>query len=55
MSLINVVRHGYFFVQTYSTSTPENPQKYKLSNISLITLWISMAYILSSIFTGITL
>lgn len=55
LSCLNSIRHGYYFIQAYLTSTVEIPVKYKLSNISLIFLGISIAYILTIVFTGITL
>ena len=55
MSLLNVVRHAYYFIQAFFTSTPEEPTKYRISNTSLIILGVSIAYLLSVIFTGIQL
>lgn len=55
MSCLTTLRHGYYFIQAFLSSTEETPVKYRISNISLILLGISIAYILSVIFTGITL
>ena len=55
MATLNTFRHGYYFIQALFKSTPEEPRKYKLSDVSLILLGISIAYLLSVIFTGITL
>lgn len=55
MSCLNVLRHGYYFIQTVVTSTDEEPKKYRIDKISLYLLSISIAYILSAIFTGITI
>jgi hypothetical protein len=55
LSCLTSIRHGYYFIQAFLTSTEETPVKYKLSNISLIFLGISIAYILTIVFTGITL
>ncbi len=55
MSCLNVIRHGYYFIQAVLTSTDEEPKKYKISNVSLYLLSLSIAYILSVIFTGITI
>ena len=55
MSLLNVVRHAYYFIQAFFTSTAEEPTKYRISNTSLIILGVSIAYLLSVIFTGIKL
>lgn len=55
LSCLTTIRHGYYFIQTFISSTEETPVKYRISNTSLILLGISIAYILSSLFTGITL
>jgi hypothetical protein len=55
MSCLNLVRHTYYFLQAGLTSTEEEPKKYRISNVSLYLLGISIAYILSVIFTGITI
>jgi len=53
VSLLNTVRHTYYFIQVIVTSTEEQPIKYVISKTSLTLLGLSIAYILSSIFTGI--
>ena len=53
MSLLNVLRHTYYFIQVWVKSTSERPEKYRLSNNSLWILAISVAYLLSTIFNGI--
>jgi hypothetical protein len=53
MSALNTLRHTYYFIQTWFTSTPEEPLKYKLTEKSLAMLGLSLAYVLASIFTGI--
>ena len=55
MSCLNLIRHTYYFLQAGLTSTEEEPKKYRISNVSLYLLGISIAYILSVIFTGITI
>jgi hypothetical protein len=55
MSLLNTVRHTYYFIQTWFTSTEETPVKYKITSKSLLLLGVSIAYILTTIFTGIKL
>ena len=55
MSSLTVIRHGYYFIQAFLTSTEEQPVKYRVSRTSLLFLCISIAYILSVFFTGITL
>jgi hypothetical protein len=53
VSLLNTVRHTYYFIQAIVTSTEEQTIKYVISKTSLTLLGLSIAYILSSIFTGI--
>ena len=55
MSCLNVLRHLYFFLQAVLTNTEENPNKYKISNVSLFLLGISIAYIITTIMTGLTI
>jgi hypothetical protein len=55
MSSLNVLRHVYYFIQAVLTSTEEEPKKYRIPNVSLYLLGVSIAYILSAIITGITL
>ena len=51
--MLNTVRHMYYFIQTWFTSTDEIPRKYNLTNKSLFLLGLSLAYTLTVIFTGI--
>jgi len=53
VSLLNTLRHTYYFIQAIVSSTEEQPIKYVIPKTSLILLGLSIAYILSSIFTGI--
>lgn len=53
MSLLNVIRHLYYFIQAFIQSSEEESRKYKLSTKSLLLLGISLGYILTIIFTGI--
>jgi hypothetical protein len=53
MSCLNTIRHTYYFIQAWFTSTEEVPVKYRLSPKSLLLLGVSIAYILTSIFTGV--
>lgn len=55
MSCLNVLRHVYYFIQAFVMSNEENPIKYRLSNIALIFLGLSVSYILSVLLTGIML
>ena len=53
ISCLTILRHGYYFVQAYFTSTEEEPVKYKVSKTALLFLGISIAYVLSIFFIGI--
>jgi hypothetical protein len=55
ISSLNTVRHAYYFIQTWFTSTEETPVKYRLTSTSLFLLGVSISYILTVIFTGIKL
>jgi hypothetical protein len=55
LSSLNVVRHTYYFIQGYAKSKTENYEKYKLGDKSLLLLGISLSYIITSIFIGITI
>jgi hypothetical protein len=53
VSLLNSIRHAYYFIQAIVSSTEEQQLKYVISKTSLILLGLSIGYILSVIFTGI--
>jgi hypothetical protein len=53
MSALVTIRHVYYFIQAFLTSTEELPIKYKLSKTALFFLCVSIAYMISIIFTGI--
>jgi Sec-independent protein secretion pathway component TatC len=55
LSVLTTLRHLYYFVQAFLTSTEEQPIKYRISKASLFFLGMSLAYILSVFFTGIKL
>jgi hypothetical protein len=52
LSLLNIFRHSYYFVQTWVTSTEEKPIKYKINDKSLFLLGVSISYVLMTFFTG---
>jgi hypothetical protein len=53
LSCLNVIRHTYFFIQTWFLSTDEEPVKYTINSRSIILLGVSISYILTVILTGI--
>jgi Sec-independent protein secretion pathway component TatC len=56
LSIFNVFRHGYYFIQAmFKTNEEGQTSKYIISNKSLFLLGLSLAYALSAIFTGITI
>ncbi len=55
LAILNAVRHTYYFIQAWFASTEEQPVKYKLSMKALLILGISIAYILTTVSTGIKL
>jgi len=48
MSLLNVIRHGYYLVQAWIASTEEQPIKYRMENKSLWILSFSLAYVITT-------
>jgi len=51
LSIFNILRHGWkIFMRLRDTDVPN---KYELTKIELIFLGISIAYLISTIFTGI--
>jgi len=48
MSLLNVIRHGYYLVQAWIASTEEQPIKYRMENKSLWVLSFSLAYVITT-------
>ncbi len=52
ISCLNTIRHTYYFIQAWFTSTEEEPVKYRLTNTALLLLGMSIAYILTAIFNG---
>ena len=55
MSCLTTIRHGYYFIQALLTSTEEEPNKYRVSDTSLILLSIAISYVITVLVTGITL
>jgi len=55
MSCLTTIRHAYYFVQAFFTSTEEQPVKYRVSKASLLFLCMSIAYMITVLFTGIKL
>lgn len=53
LSIINVIRHLFFVIGSFIKADEENPQKYRLYPRELWLLGLSIAYILTTIFTGI--
>lgn len=55
MSLLNIIRHIYYFIQVWVKSNNDNPEKYRLTNNSLWILALSIAYLLTTIFNGLVI
>lgn len=53
IACLNTLRHTYYFIQSLFPSVDMEPTKYRLQTTSLVLLGISLAYILTVIFTGI--
>lgn len=55
MSCLNIFRHAYYFIQSLISSSEETPVKYRITNLSLLILSVSIGYVLSTLFLGIKL
>ncbi len=55
MSMLNIVRHGYYFIQAWVKSDTENPSKYIIGKTSLILLCVSIGYVLTVIYDGLNI
>jgi hypothetical protein len=55
LSILNLVRHVYYFIQAWVKSESDEPRKYILSKSSLFLLGMSIAYILTAMFNGLFL
>jgi hypothetical protein len=53
LSVLNTLRHTYYFIQTWFYSTQEEPMKYKVSDVSLFLLGMSISYVFECLFFGI--
>ena len=53
LSLVTVLRHGYYAIKSIINTDEENTEFYVLNKTQLIFLGIAIAYILTCIFTGI--
>jgi hypothetical protein len=53
LSLLTILRHGYYFIQAFITSTEENQKTYRIDKLKLLILGISISYVITSLFTGI--
>ena len=55
LSCVNIIRHGYYFIQAYSKVETEEVERYKLDKLPLFLLGMPIAMVLTSIFSGIIL
>jgi len=53
LSILNIVRTIFFLIGSFIKSDEDQPQKLRLGGTQLLFLGLSIAYILTSIFTGI--
>lgn len=54
LSVLNVLRHSYFFIQAFIMTRRGEPSRYSTDSKQLLIFGISLAFIITSIFTGIT-
>jgi ABC-type proline/glycine betaine transport system permease subunit len=55
LSCLNVIRHTFYILRGVKKSDEEVANKYVLTKKELFLLGLSIAYILTCVFTGITL
>jgi hypothetical protein len=55
LSILNIIRHSFFCVQMFVTSTEDNTKKYIISKSSLLLLGLSISYFITLIITGFSL
>jgi hypothetical protein len=53
LSSLNVIRTVFFLIGSFIKSDDEQPQKFRLSSMQLLLLGLSIAYIITSLFTGV--
>lgn len=55
LSVLNTIRHAYYFVQAYFSTYGDEPVKYIISDKALLLVGLSIAYIITGVITGITI
>jgi len=53
LAILNVIRHTYFFIGAYFKAGSDDPQRYLPDGNQVTMLGLSIAYILTIIFTGV--
>jgi hypothetical protein len=55
LSILNIVRCTFFLIGSFIKSNDVRPEKYRLNRLSLILLGLSIGYVISVFFTGVTI
>lgn len=55
LSTLNLVRHLYFFIQSFIVARRGESSKYSISDKQVLILGFSVSYIIMCIVTGVTL
>jgi Ni,Fe-hydrogenase I cytochrome b subunit len=53
LSIVNIVRTGFFLIGSFIKSDSEKPEKFRLTVRQLFLLGVSIAYVFSTLITGI--
>lgn len=53
MSILNMARHTYFFIQAVITTNDDEVNRYTINAINLWILGLSIGYFLTALITGI--
>jgi hypothetical protein len=54
LSILNLIRHLYFFIQSFIVARSGATSKYSIGNKELLILGISISFIIMCLSTGIT-
>ena len=53
LAISNIIRHSFLLVQTWMNNTAENRERYVISKHQLIGIGLSIAYVVTSIISGV--
>ena len=54
LSVLNLIRHSYFFIQSFIVARRGEPSKYSIDKRDVLILGISISFIIMCLSTGVT-